>query len=208
VKHISLIVCLSAAGASLLPYIVTSQNSPVVQEHLKKQGVCFGRDMILKFNQKPYINAGIFLDYIRIIFLPYIDMLRGLAVFAEEPAVLLMDMDNCSTHVSDDVIRILTEASVRVITFASHTTQISQVFDLTLFDVLKRRPRYELSLDDDNATVRFIMKVYHDFGQTVIRPNIWGAFRVPGLEFDMKDLPYRLLFDEIKQRESASFEDL
>jgi hypothetical protein len=43
---------------------------PVVQEHLKKQGVCFGRDMILKFNQKPYINAGSFLDDIRTISLP------------------------------------------------------------------------------------------------------------------------------------------
>jgi hypothetical protein len=55
---------------------------PIVQEHLKKQGACLGKDMILKVNQKPYINAGIFLDDIRTIFLPYIDMLRGLAVFA------------------------------------------------------------------------------------------------------------------------------
>jgi hypothetical protein len=154
---------MSTAGASLLPYIITSQNSPVVQEHLKTQGVCFGRDMILKFDQKLYINAGIFLDFIRTIFLPFIDMLRGLAVFAQEPAVLLMD--NCSAHASDDVIRILTEASVRVITLAPHATQIFQVPDLPLFGVLKWRPRYELPFDDDNATVRFIMKVYHEFGE-------------------------------------------
>jgi hypothetical protein len=146
------IVCVSAAGASRLPYIVTSQNFPVVQEHLKKHGLCLGRDMILKFNQRPYINAEIFLDSIRTIFLPYIDMLRGLAVFAQEPAVLLMD--NCWVHVSDDVIRIFTEASVGVITFAPHTTQIFQVLDLTLFGALKRCPRYELPFDDDNATVR------------------------------------------------------
>jgi hypothetical protein len=151
VKHISVIVCMPTAGASLLPYIVTSQNSPVVQEHLNKQGVCLGRDMILKFNRKPYINAGIFLDDIRTIFLPYIDMLRGLAVFAQEPAVLLMA--HCSAHVRDDVIRILTEANVRIITSAPHTTQIFQVLDLTLFGVLKRRPRYELPFDDDNAMV-------------------------------------------------------
>jgi hypothetical protein len=147
VKRISVIVCVSDAGASLLPYIIPSQNSSVVQEHLNEQGVCFGRDMILKFNQKPYINAGIFLDYIRAIFVPYIDMLRGLAIFAEEPALLLMD--NCSAHVSDDVIRILTEASVLVISFAPHTKQIFQVLDLTLFGVLKQRPRYELPVDDD-----------------------------------------------------------
>jgi hypothetical protein len=62
-------------------------------------------------------------------------------------------MDNCSAHGRDDVIRILTKASVRVITFAPHTTQIFQVLDLTLFGVLKRRPRYELPFGDDNATV-------------------------------------------------------
>jgi hypothetical protein len=151
VKHISVIVYVSAAGASLLPSIVTSQNSPVVQEHLKKQGVCFGRDIIFTVNQRPYINAGIFLVYIRTIFLPYIDTVRDLAIFAQEPA--LLSPDKCSTQVSDDLVRILTEASVRVITFAPHTTQIFQVLDLSLFGVLKRRPRYELPFDDHNATV-------------------------------------------------------
>jgi hypothetical protein len=206
VKHIWVIICVSAAGASLLPYIGTSQNSPVVQEHLKKQGVCFGRDMILKFKQKPYINAGIFPDSIRTMFLPHIDMLRDLAHFVQEPAVLLMD--NCSAHVRDDVIRILNEAAVRLITFAPHTIQIFQLLDLTLFGVLKRRPRYELPLDDDNATVRFIMKVYHDFGQTMIGPNIWGAFRALGLEFDVGSVPYMLLFGKIKLRERAGFQAL
>jgi hypothetical protein len=140
-----------AAGASLLPYAITSQNSPVVQEHLNKQVVCFGRDLILNFNQKPYINAGIFLDDIRPIFLPSIDTLRGLVVFAQQPTVLLMD--DCSAYVRDDVIRIPTEGGVRVITLAPHTTQIFQVLDFTLFGDLKRRPRYELPFDDENATL-------------------------------------------------------
>jgi hypothetical protein len=132
-------------------------------------------------------------------------MLRGLAVFPQKPAVLLMG--NCSAHASDDVIRILTEGSVRVITFAPHTTQIFQVLDLTLFGVLKRRPRYELPFDDDNATVRFIMKGYHDFGQTTIRSNIWGAFRALRLGFNVRSVPYRRLVDEMKLRESAGFQE-
>jgi hypothetical protein len=115
VKHISVIACISAAGESLLPYIVTSQNSTAVQEHLKKQEVCFRGDMIFKSNQKPYITANIFIDSIRTVFLPYIDTLRGLAVLAQEISFLLMDQ--CSGHVSGDVIRFLTEARVRVITF-------------------------------------------------------------------------------------------
>jgi hypothetical protein len=80
VKHISVTACMSAAGESLLPDIGTSQKSSTVQEHLKKQDVRFGRDFALKFNPKPYFNAGIFFAYIRTILLPYIDTLRGLPV--------------------------------------------------------------------------------------------------------------------------------
>jgi hypothetical protein len=70
VKHISVIACLSAGQESLRHYMVTSQNSPTVQQHLKKQGVRFGSDFALTFNQKPYFNACIFLAYIRTILLP------------------------------------------------------------------------------------------------------------------------------------------
>jgi hypothetical protein len=113
---------------------VTSQNSSTVQEHLKTQGVRFRRDFALKFNQKSYINADIFLDYMRTVFLPEIDTFRGQAVLAQEIAVLLMA--HCSADVSDAVIRIFTEGRVRVITFAPYATQVFQVLDLTLFSVL------------------------------------------------------------------------
>jgi hypothetical protein len=114
VRHISVIVCVSAVGEALIPYLITSQNSSTVQEHFQKQGVRFDRDFTLKINSKPYLNTGIFLDYIRTVFLPYIDTLHGLAVFAREDSILLMD--NCSAYVSDDAIRILTEAMVHGIT--------------------------------------------------------------------------------------------
>jgi hypothetical protein len=72
-------------------------------------------------------------------------------------------MDNCSADVSDEVICILTEARVRVITFAPQTTQVFQVLDLTLFGGLKRCPMYELPFDENNATVKVITKIYHHF---------------------------------------------
>jgi hypothetical protein len=91
VKHILVIACVSAAGGPLLQDIITSQNSPTLHDHLKKQGVRFGRDFALKFNQKPYFNAGIFLDYVRTIFLPYVETFHGLTVFPQELAFLLME---------------------------------------------------------------------------------------------------------------------
>jgi phosphoglycerol transferase MdoB-like AlkP superfamily enzyme len=62
VKHISVIDRISANGESLIPYITTSQDSPLVREQLKKH-----------------------------VFLPNLAELRRLDEFAEEMAVLLLD---------------------------------------------------------------------------------------------------------------------
>jgi hypothetical protein len=93
----------------------------------------------LKFNQRTYFNAGILLPCIRTILVSYIDTFRGRAVLAQEMTVLLMA--HYSADVSDDVIRLLTEAGVCVIRFATHTVQIFQVLDLALFGILKQCPR-------------------------------------------------------------------
>jgi hypothetical protein len=70
-----------------VPYIVTSQNSSAVQEQLRQQGVRVGRDLILKSNHWPYVNAKIFLEDVRTVFLPYLICVRGLGAFAAEEAV-------------------------------------------------------------------------------------------------------------------------
>jgi hypothetical protein len=55
-----------------------------VRERLKKEGVRFGTDFVLRSNPKPYINPEIFLDYIRTVFLPNMAELRTLDAFTEE----------------------------------------------------------------------------------------------------------------------------
>jgi hypothetical protein len=170
VKHISVTACVSAAGESLIPYLITSQAPTSVQERLKKEGVRFGTDFVLRSNTSSYINTEIFLDYIRTVFLPNLAELRTLDAFTEETGVLLMD--NCPSHVIDDIIAVLTEERVRVITFTPHTTQIFQVLDVTFFGALKRRLGYKLPFEDEKETVRFVKKVYHDFKQTIVESNI------------------------------------
>jgi hypothetical protein len=81
-------------------------------------------DLILNSDQKPYIKAGIFLDYIRTAFFACLTNLRDLVVFVEEGAVVLMD--NSSAHVTDDMIRRITGIRVRLITFGPRTTQFFQ----------------------------------------------------------------------------------
>jgi hypothetical protein len=139
------------------PCIITSQAPTSVQERLKKEGVRFSTDFVLRSNPKPDINAEIFIDYIQMVFLPNLAQLRTLDGFAEETGVFLMD--NCPSHVMDWSIGLLTEARVRDIPFAPHTTQIFLILDVTLFDVLKRRLGYKLPFEDEKETVKFIMKV-------------------------------------------------
>jgi hypothetical protein len=81
---------------------------------------------------------------------------------------------------------------VRVITFARHRTEIFRILDVTLFGVLKRRLGYKSPFEDEKETGKVIMKAYHDFKQTMVEPNIWGAFRAIGfkLEFDTEAEPY------------------
>jgi hypothetical protein len=169
VKHISVIACISAAGESLTLYIITSQARTSVSERLQTEGVRFSTDFVLRSNPSPSINAEIFLDYIRTVFLSNFAELRTLDGFTEETGVLLMN--NCPSHVTDDIIGLLTEARVRVITFAPHTTQIFQILDVTLFGALKRRLTYKLPFEDEKDRVKFIMKVYHDFKQTTVEPK-------------------------------------
>jgi hypothetical protein len=126
-----------------------------------------------------------------------------LDAFTAETGVLLMD--KCPSHVTDDIIAVLTEARVSVTTFAPHTTQIFQVLDVTLFGALKRRLGYKFRFEDEKETVKCIMKVYHDFKQTMVDPNIYGALRAIGFEFDTETEPYRLLFNEEKLRQIAGF---
>jgi hypothetical protein len=119
-KHVLVLACVSAAGESLMPYISTSQDSLHVRRELKKKGVRFGTNLILKARQKPYINAECFLDYIRRVFLPNLNDLRILEEFTEEDAILLMD--NCLSHVGEEILSLLRDARVRITIWAPHTS--------------------------------------------------------------------------------------
>jgi hypothetical protein len=144
-----------------------------------------GRHLISKQRDKPYVNPSLFEDYLRRVFLPHLMIPRIVKDLRKEDVVLLMD--NCSPHITPVVISLLSTDHVRmvVVTFAPHTTQIVQVLDLTLFGVLKRGDQYQLPLEDNAGSTRFIGKLYHDFRITRIEPNIWGAFRGIGVKYSV-----------------------
>jgi hypothetical protein len=136
VKHISVIACVIAGEESLTPYIVTSQISDSIRKRLMSRGVRLAVDFVSRQQPKLYVSRNLFLEYITTILVPYLNERRDSEVFEGVEAVFVMD--NCSHHISDEVVAVLTHARVRIITFASHITNIFQMLDVVLFGALKK----------------------------------------------------------------------
>jgi hypothetical protein len=208
VKHISIVTCISAGSACFTAYVVTSQDSAALHRALEATEMQIGKHFILKKRTKPYVNTDLFENYVRTVFLPHLAITRIMQNVRNEEAVRLMD--NCSLHLTPIVIDLPSEARVRIVTFAPHTTQIFQVLDLSLFGVLKRRGQDQLRFGDDARSARFIKKgesrfsIDHDQHQYMER----RAFRGIGLIYNIVGGIRRVLFDEIILCESGGFRKL
>jgi hypothetical protein len=117
-------------------------------------------------------------------------------------------MDNRPSHIGGLILGVLRDARVRVISRRSHTTQIFQELDVSLFGVLKRKGQYKLPIEDDQGTAAFLLKTYRAFKQTMIEANIWGAFHELGFEFDTSMEPFGLLFHEEILRATPAFGEI
>jgi hypothetical protein len=171
-----------------------------------RHGVHIGFDSILRQQLKSYVNNTLFLEYINDIFVPYLNELQKTKEFKVCEAVLLMK--NCSSHISNDVLAILTRERVRVVTFVIYMTCICQILDVVLFGALKKHATGFEKLDEESRTAAFLLKVYCDFKQTMVEINIWGAFAAIGFTYDIDQTPYGLLFDEEKFGQSPGFVEL
>jgi hypothetical protein len=59
-KHISVVVCISAGGDRMTPFVTSSQVNDHVIRTLKSEGFGIGSDMILRKRDKPYMNDAFF----------------------------------------------------------------------------------------------------------------------------------------------------
>jgi hypothetical protein len=111
-------------------------------------------------------------------------------------AILLMD--NYLSHISHDVVVILTRVRVKIITVAIHTSHIFQMLDVVLFGTLKKYATDLETLDVEQPAAAFLLTVDHEFKQTKIQINIWRAFAAINFTYDIEQVSYELFFDEKK----------
>jgi transposase len=148
------------------------------------------------------MNSQLFSEYISTVLLPYIDGLRTNDEFADKEAVLLMD--NCCIHVQAEMLQMLADHRVKVITLPPHTSHIFQ----SLFGNLKKKMNYNLPLDSDETTAGFIKRICQTMQQTVVEDNVQSSFMQIGLHSDVETSPYLLSFDEDVLRQSSDFSSI
>jgi hypothetical protein len=91
-------------------------------------------------------------------------------------------MHNCSIHASPEVLKILKEHDVKVITFPPHTTQISQPLDVSRFSPLKKKSQEKLPLGNEDLVAALIQKVFNSLKQTFIANDVRNAFKMLGVK--------------------------
>jgi hypothetical protein len=202
-KHISLVVCISAAGEHMRPFLVSSLATDAVETRFKQMGFRMGADLILRKRSKPYMSAELFDEYISTVLLPYIEELLSNDEFADREAVLLMA--NCSVHNRSAPLRKLADHRVNAITFSPHTTYVFQSLDLSIFGTFKKRMSDQLPFDNDETSAGSIRRFFHNAKQTLVEDNARSGFLKLGLSCDIGTTPYLLLFDEGMLRESHRF---
>jgi hypothetical protein len=107
-KHISVVACVTARRESRTPFIMTSQISDGIRKRLLSRGVRLGVDFVLRQRPKPYVSSKLLFEYVKTIFVPYLNEQQDLEEFNASEAVILID--HYSLHISDDVVAVLTHA--------------------------------------------------------------------------------------------------
>jgi hypothetical protein len=82
------------------------------------------------------------------------------------------------------------------------------MLDVLPFGALEKHTTGLKSLDEEQPAAAFLLKVYHDFKQTMIEINIWRAFPAIGFTHQIEQSPYESRFDEEKFRQSPGFVEL
>jgi hypothetical protein len=127
------------------------------------------------------------------IFLPFLKKLCERTPLKDKDDVVMMD--KCSSHRSPEILKLMAENRLKVLTFAPHTKRIFQGLDMSLFGAFKRKKQFQLPFDNIDGRHLVIRKVWHVYKQTMIADTIRNAFMMLEYEFDIQSNPYRLNAD-------------
>jgi hypothetical protein len=127
IRHRTLLCCVSASGDTYSPlFIVPHPKAPRIFDRSIKENI----DLKLEIRQVPEVDAKLFNQYIKEIFIPTVAANRELLGCANKPAILFCD--NCASHCSEEILRELTRNGKLALVYPPHTSHLCFVVSLHL----------------------------------------------------------------------------
>ena len=183
-SHATLVACIAADGTAIKPLVIIKEVSirqRLVQEGWTRHKVMFGH------SQTGYINKELFMRWLREVFIADVARRRLDFEMPTQRAVLMMD--NCSVHIDEAVLEILTANNITAVFIPPHGSYVFQPLDRVMFSSFKARLRSAIPHEVDKQTERLskILESWEDASKT---STIIGSFKLAGLV-------YRLLGDNL-----------
>jgi hypothetical protein len=128
IRHHTSPCCVSASGDAYSPFLIAPH--PKARRIFEK-GIRGNIDLKLEIRQVPYLEAELFKQHTKKIFIPTIAANLELPECTNKFAILFRD--NCASHYSEEILRELARNGILVLTYLQHTSHLFQVLDVFLF---------------------------------------------------------------------------
>jgi hypothetical protein len=174
-KRITLLACVAADGSFLKPTVIIPRKT--YDEDLYLLGMT-PEKVKLYSQENGYVETSIFNDWFKNIFVPEIERRRD--VYSYNSLIYLM-LDNCSPHTNDDFNTLCSEFGVIPVFLPPHSSNQTQVLDLSIFGLTKRLIAHINRVEDTNIQSDHIAKVVCSFMSAASPMNIIKSFRNAGI---------------------------
>jgi len=187
-KNITTIASITLDGDTLIPSIVIPSES--IPTELDRSGFRDGKDGLVLTSSSGYVNSDIFFTYFMNIVVSYIRNTRNEKELYDYPALILMD--NCHSHVSENIRLICAEENIRIVTYPPHTSHLFQPLDLLIFALFKRKKYVSEGYKSFNITIQRIAQMMNQIRMVCTPDNVRSSFRRAGIFIDYSITPHRI----------------
>ena len=191
IKHVTLLVTVSWGGDAYFPLTVTKEPD---LEKIFQLGIRRDPDLSLHVWNSNYMDKETFCDRIINKFMPQVLNDRKYCGCDTLQAILFID--NCSSHLDPDLLEILADNLILVITYPSHTSHIFQVLNLLLFGVLKVYKKSIPKNDQNSPKIDHLYRVFHSYELRTCSITIRSSFMLLMEFFEKLEKSSKLLFSE------------
>jgi hypothetical protein len=186
-----LLCCVSASGDTYFPLLIAPHPKG---RRIFEKGIGENIDLKLEIRQVPSVDAELFNQYLKIIFIPTFAANRELPGCANKPAILFCD--NCASHCSVEILRERARNGILVLTYPPHTPHLFQVLDVLLFGRLKVFKKYLPKDNNEGHEIDHILRIFPTCEAVTTSMMILASWERTSFSYHQRNGTFYLAVDE------------